>query len=40
MCSLGAAVILGLPGPGSSGTWDCLKAAQRYGIDAIVHGLR
>lgn len=32
MCSLGADLVLAFPGPGSRGTWDCLRWAQRYGI--------
>lgn len=32
MCSLGADIVVAFPGPGSSGTWDCLRWAQRYGI--------
>lgn len=32
MCSLGADMVIALPGPGSTGTWQCLHEARRYGI--------
>lgn len=32
MCSLGADELVAFPGPGSTGTWDCMRWAARYGI--------
>ncbi len=32
MCAAGADLVLGFPGPGSRGTWDCLHWAARYNI--------
>jgi hypothetical protein len=40
MVSLGANLCLGFPGPGSRGTWDCLKKAVDAGIPTRVFSLR
>lgn len=32
MCAAGADLVLAFPGPNSTGTWDCLRRAQRHGI--------
>lgn len=32
MCSLGADELVAFPGPGSTGTWDCMRWAARFGI--------
>lgn len=39
MVSLGADICLGWPGPGSKGTWDCLKKAVDAGISTYVTAL-
>lgn len=36
MVSLGADICVGLPGPASRGTWDCLHAAADAGIDLLI----
>jgi hypothetical protein len=40
MCAKGASLCLGFPGPGSRGTWDCLKWAAHYGIPFRGIGLK
>jgi hypothetical protein len=37
MCSLGADVCVAFPGPGSRGTWDCLKRAAVHGIPSMTY---
>jgi hypothetical protein len=39
MVSLGADLCLGFPGPGSKGTWDCLRKAVDAGIPTRVRSL-
>jgi hypothetical protein len=39
MCSRGAGLLAAFPGPGSRGTWDCMRHAVRYGIDIQVYPL-
>lgn len=39
MVSRGADIVVGLPGPGSRGTWDCLRAAATALIPAYLHPL-
>ena len=38
MVRLGADLCLGFPGPGSRGTWDCLRKAVDAGIPTRVYG--
>lgn len=40
MCAAGADLLLAFPGPGSKGTWDCLRRAAAHGIPARVYPLR
>ncbi len=39
MVSLGADLCLGFPGPGSKGTWDCLRKAVDAGIPTRAYSL-
>jgi hypothetical protein len=36
MVTLGADMCVGIPGPSSRGTWDCLRVAAGAGIDLLV----
>jgi YspA, cpYpsA-related SLOG family len=40
MIALGAQIVVGLPGPESKGTWDCLKVASAALIPCYVQPLR
>lgn len=37
MCAKGADEVIAFPGPGSRGTWGCLKAATNRGIPSRIH---
>ncbi len=39
MIARGGTLCLGFPGPGSIGTWDCMKKAKRAGIPVKFHRL-
>jgi hypothetical protein len=40
MVELGADLCLAFPGPGSTGTWDCVRKAVAAGIRTIIIGLK
>lgn len=40
MVAAGADVCIGFPGPGSKGTWDCLRKAVDAGIPTHIHAVR
>lgn len=40
MVAAGAEICLAFPGPGSSGTWDCIRQAADAGIHVRIYPLR